>query len=122
VRHSALQQPNTDRLLGSSQVCGHEHCGFRDLYLRRVPLGELPPPPPRACFGRDELVEAIVGFAENLEPVALIGAGGIGKTSIALKVLHHNRVKDRFGDNIMETVGTLKAFRVIESPKVPKVS
>ena len=41
----------------------------------------------------------VVGFAENLEPVALIGAGGIGKTSIALKVLHHNRIKDRFGDN-----------------------
>ena len=67
--------------------------------LHRVPPGELPPPPPRACFGRDEIIEKIVGFAENLEPVALIGAGGIGKTSIALKVLHHNRIKDRFGDN-----------------------
>jgi tetratricopeptide (TPR) repeat protein len=31
--------------------------------------------------------------------VALIGAGGIGKTSIALKVLHHNRIKQRFGGN-----------------------
>ncbi|KAF9781519.1 hypothetical protein BJ322DRAFT_1111447 [Thelephora terrestris] len=64
-----------------------------------VPLGEFPPPPPRACFGRDELIEEIVGLTENLEPVALIGAGGIGKTSIALAVLHHDRVKDRFGDN-----------------------
>ena len=41
----------------------------------------------------------MVGFAENLQPVALIGAGGIGKTSIALKVLHHNRIKQRFGGN-----------------------
>ena len=59
----------------------------------------MPPPPPRACFGRDELLETVVGFAENLEPVALIGAGGIGKTSIALKVLHHHRIKNRFGAN-----------------------
>ena len=62
-------------------------------------LGESPPSPPRACFGRDEIIEEVVGLAENLEPMALIGAGGIGKTSIALKVLHHNRIKERFGEN-----------------------
>ena len=63
-----------------------------------VAFGELPPFP-KACFGRDELVEKIVGLAESLEPIALIGAAGIGKTSIALAVLHHNRIMERFGDN-----------------------
>jgi tetratricopeptide (TPR) repeat protein len=62
-------------------------------------LCELPPPAPRDCFGRDELIEKVVGLVANLEPVALIGAGGIGKTSIALAVLHHSRIEERFGEN-----------------------
>jgi len=61
--------------------------------------GKSPPPPPRACFGRGELIEEVVGFAEHLIPFALIGVGGIGKTSIALTVLHHNHIKARFGAN-----------------------
>ena len=58
----------------------------------------MPPPAPGVCFGRDELVEEVVGLAVNIKPIALIGAGGIGKTSVALTVLHHSRIKERFGD------------------------
>ena len=68
-------------------------------YICTSTLGESPPRAPRTCFGRDELIEKIVGLAENLTPTALIGAGGIGKTSITLAVLHHDRIKRRFGDN-----------------------
>ena len=59
----------------------------------------MPPPLPGVCFGREELIKKIVGFAENLTSTALIGAGGIGKTSISLAVLHHDRIKARFGDH-----------------------
>ena len=61
--------------------------------------GESPPPPPRACFGRDELIEKIIGLVEDLTPVALIGTGGIGKTPIALAVPHDDRIKERSGNN-----------------------
>ena len=59
----------------------------------------MPPLPPKAFFARDELFEEIVGFAQHLKSIALVGAGGIGKTSIALTILHDNRVKQRFSDD-----------------------
>ena len=85
--------------LDSNQVSSPDYRRIQLVKPASSVPGESPPPPPRVCFGRDDLIEEIVGLAENLTPTALIGTGGIGKTSIALTVLHHNRIKQRFGDD-----------------------
>ena len=64
-----------------------------------MPRGEFLPSPPKIFFGRDELVQRVVSFAEKLTSMALTGTGGIGKTSIILAALHDHRIKERFGDN-----------------------
>ena len=97
--HFVRRRTTIHRCADSNQVrdlnCQWTHC----LMFTFSTLGESPPPAPRACFGRDELIEKIVGLAESFTPVALVGPGGIGKTSIALTVLHHTRIRQRFGNN-----------------------
>jgi hypothetical protein len=99
VRLAVHLHHNSYHPLDPSKVSDTEYYGVSSLTFHSTPLGEFPPPAPGDCFGRDELIEKVVGFAEDLKPVALIGAGGIGKTSIALTVLHHNQIKARFGEN-----------------------
>lgn len=42
-------------------------------------------------------MDEILSLVQLNTPIALIGCGGIGKTSIALTVLHHNQIREKFG-------------------------
>src|SRR4029077_537843 len=55
-------------------------------------------PPLARCFGREceiyELVDQLL--ADEHVPVPIVGAPGIGKTTIALAALHESRVAERY--------------------------
>ena len=44
-------------------------------------------------------MEELLDLTGQLASVALFGSAGIGKTSTALTLLHHNRTQDKFGSN-----------------------
>ena len=58
---------------------------------------ELPPAPPQLFFGRDDLVQKVVNTLLRKLNIALIGMGGIGKTSIAKVVTNDPSIVERFG-------------------------
>ena len=62
-----------------------------------APVPELPPAPPQLFFGRDGLVRKAVNTILQKTNVALIGTGGIGKTSIAKAVTNDVSIIERFG-------------------------
>ncbi|KZP07302.1 TPR-like protein [Athelia psychrophila] len=56
------------------------------------------PAPPEDFFGRDDLVLTLANLFIGNEQrrIAILGAGGLGKTSIALHLMHHEIVVQRF--------------------------
>jgi tetratricopeptide (TPR) repeat protein len=62
------------------------------------------PPAPAVFYGRDELVRDIADTilkchtANNSANIAIVGSGGIGKTSAALAVIHQRSIVEAFGD------------------------
>jgi len=54
---------------------------------------------PTNCFSREEIVNEIMDLTDQLASVALFGSIGVGKSSVALTLLHHNRTEAKFGTN-----------------------
>ncbi|KAF4609489.1 hypothetical protein D9613_012341 [Agrocybe pediades] len=68
--------------------------------LANLNISSTAPPPPTIFVGRDDLLtegtdHLITAPGARL---AILGQGGIGKTSLSLAILHHTRVKNAFAD------------------------
>ncbi|KAJ7459294.1 hypothetical protein FB451DRAFT_1272453 [Mycena latifolia] len=60
-------------------------------------LLSLLPATPKIFHGRDgELQELVAALLQELPRVAILGSGGIGKTSLATAVIHHSQIADKF--------------------------
>ncbi|KAG8918305.1 hypothetical protein FRC02_002465 [Tulasnella sp. 418] len=66
-----------------------------------LPTTTMPPPP--KIFGRQEYIATAVNLimSDSSARIAILGPGGMGKTSVALCIVHDDQVVDRFGDNII---------------------
>ena len=62
------------------------------------PLLALPQAPTN-CFSREEVVNEILDLTDQIVSAALYGTIGVGKSFVALIVLHHDRTKAIFGRN-----------------------
>ncbi|KAG8942429.1 hypothetical protein FRC03_003221 [Tulasnella sp. 419] len=67
--------------------------------LSSMPSSVMPPDP--KIFGRLQYIEKAIKllFSSTEAKIAILGPGGIGKTSVALKVIHDALVVERFGEN-----------------------
>ena len=64
----------------------------------RAPLPALPKAPAN-CFSREAAVDEILDLMEQSASVALFGSIGVGKSFVALTLLHHNQTQAKFGRN-----------------------
>jgi len=90
-----LSRHSPDKNNASREGVGGPHIDDSEPH---VPPPALPQAPAN-CFSREEIVNEIMDLTDQLASVALFGSIGVGKTSVALTLLHHNQTQKRFGTN-----------------------
>ena len=63
-----------------------------------VPFPVLPQAPTDR-FSREEVVNEILDLTDQIASVALFGSIGVGKSFVALTLLHHNQTQAKYGGN-----------------------
>jgi len=54
---------------------------------------------PMTCSSREEVMNGILDLTDQVASTALFGSVGVGKSFVALNLLHHNRTEAKFGRN-----------------------
>ncbi|KAF7353582.1 NB-ARC domain-containing protein [Mycena sanguinolenta] len=74
------------------------HQELLELISSEIPTHFLyTPASPPIFHGRESVLETLVStLLDNPEPVAILGPGGIGKTTLAMATLHHPLVKGKY--------------------------
>ncbi|KZO90410.1 hypothetical protein CALVIDRAFT_542739 [Calocera viscosa TUFC12733] len=91
----SLGDTNPSGVFGSTPLTATSQQARTALTLARLP------PKPRVFHDRESTLKSIIARLLEPEPahLALLGMGGIGKTSTAATVLHDNDVKTKYGSN-----------------------
>lgn len=58
-----------------------------------------PPATPHKIFSREEIVNEVLDLTDQVAFASLLGPTDVGKSSVALTRLHHDRTKVKFGGN-----------------------
>ncbi len=66
--------------------------------ISSVMLSAIPPPAPPVFLGRDDLVQEGIAslLADSPHSIIIMGFGGMGKTSLALKILNDKAVQAKY--------------------------
>jgi len=64
--------------------------------LELSPFPALPQAPTN-CFSREEITNEVLDLTDQVSSTALFGSIGVGKSFVALTLLHHDRTKAKFG-------------------------
>ncbi|KAG8944641.1 hypothetical protein FRC03_001965 [Tulasnella sp. 419] len=96
-----LQQGQAELLQGQAKILDAVKDKANDPMLSELPSTQLPANP--RIFGRDGFVDSAVQLllAKLNGHIVILGPGGIGKTSAALKIAHDPRVIERFEDYVL---------------------
>ncbi|KAJ7734810.1 hypothetical protein B0H16DRAFT_1695762 [Mycena metata] len=71
------------------------------------------PAEPKIFYGRDsELADILKLFNQGTPRIAILGAGGMGKTSLARTVLHHEQITSKYPENRFFITGDTASTKI----------